>query len=246
MKDEDLLTLLSGGGGGKSSMSMLTALLLLKLFRHQHAEDQLHQRTFLQEERTNVITVSLRRLIQHFSRKKKLSLAFLGQHMWASRSTKDQALVIQCYLIKAADSSVAVLSRSATFCIHIWFWTKANSDKWRVSENKGNTCKAPGERWRRRVFTCARHSHMLMLRVCVRCHSIHSLCYHCNGQIHPAACPRGKQRLWSFAAKAKFMQSRIRFELISLVSNTFRMHYVSRLSKTHFNAPGCEICAAVN
>lgn len=63
---------------------------------------------------------------------------------------------------------------------------------------------------------------------------------------HPAACPGGKQKLWSFAAKAKFMQSRLRFELISLVSNTFRMHYTSRLSKTHFNAPGCEICAAVN
>lgn len=68
MKYEDLLTLLSGGGGGKSSMSMLTALLLLKLFRHQHAEAQLHQRTFLQEKRTNVVTVSSRRLIQQKKR----------------------------------------------------------------------------------------------------------------------------------------------------------------------------------
>lgn len=121
----------------------------------------------------------------HTTEKKRLSLAFLGQHMWASRSTKDQPLVIQCYLIKAADSSVAVLSRSATFRINIWFWTKANSDKWRMSENKGNTCRAPRESWCRRVFTCARHSHMLMLCVCVRCHGMHSLCYRCNGHITP-------------------------------------------------------------
>lgn len=101
------------------------------------------------------------------------------------------------------------------------------------------------------VYVCPALSYANAACVCV-CVCDAMVCTACATIVmdtsHPAACPRGKQKLWSFAAKAKFMQSRIqlRFELISLVSNTFRMHYTSRLSKTHFNAPGCEICAAVN
>lgn len=185
-----------------------------------------------------------------YNRKKETEFG-ISRSAYVSQSVHKRPTTCYSMLLKAADSSVAVLSRSATFCINIWFWTKANSDKWRVRENKGNTCRAPRESWCWRVFTCARHCHMLMLRVCV-CVCDAMVCTACATILmdtsHPAACPRGKQKLWSFAAKAKFMQSRIqlRFELISLVSNTFRMHYTSRLSKTHFNAPGCEICAAVN
>lgn len=91
----------------------------------------------------------------------------ISRSAYVSQSVHKRPTTCYSMLLKAADSSVAVLSRSATFCINIWFWTKANSDKWRVRENKGNTCRAPRESWCWRVFTCARHCHMLMLRVCV-------------------------------------------------------------------------------
>lgn len=130
MKDEDLLTLLSGGGGGKSSMSMLTALLLLKLFRHQHAEAQLHQRTFLQEERTNVITVSLRRLIQQ----KKESEFGISRSAYVSQSVHKRPTT--CYSMLLNQSGRQQRGCVVTVCYLLYQHLILNQSEFRQMKSE--------------------------------------------------------------------------------------------------------------
>lgn len=65
----------------------------------------------------------------HTTEKKRPSLAFLGQHMWASRSTKDQPLVIQCYLKRQT---------AAWLCCHglLPFVSTSDSEPKRIQTNE--------------------------------------------------------------------------------------------------------------